>query len=64
MQRIAKTDQLMGSSMLRVAYRCIFNCLANLEMGGKYKLIGGYVFVRLGFFFNNAKHFYMTERTL
>lgn len=42
----------MDSDVLRDAYVCIFNYLANLKMGKNiYKLIGGYVFVRLDFFF-------------
>lgn len=41
----------MDSAALRDAYVCIFNYLADLNMGKKYKPIGGYVFVRLDFFF-------------
>lgn len=45
----------MDSAVLRDAYVCIFNSLANLNVAEKKKKqrepVGGYVFVRLDFFF-------------
>lgn len=41
----------MDSDMLRDAHVCIFNYLANLKNGKKIQAIGGYVFLRLDFFF-------------
>ena len=51
--------------MLRDAHVCIFNYLANLEMEKKYKPLVD-VFVRLDFFFffNKAKHFYITVKKI
>lgn len=55
----------MDSSVFRDAYVCIFNYL---EMRKKErKPIGGYVFVRLDFFFITREknpHFYMTMKEL
>lgn len=59
----------MGSSVLRDAYGCIFNYLANLKMERKkaHSWIKICFFVNVDFFCkkNKAKHFYMTvKRTL
>lgn len=56
----------MGSSVLRDAYGCIFNYLANLKMERKKSPLVDVFFVNVDFFFlNKAKHFYMTvKRTL
>ena len=59
----------MGSSVLRDAYGCIFNYLANLKMERKKSPFVYVFFVNVDFFFvkkkNKAKHFYKTvKRTL